>query len=290
MAVWVNSHWDEPTSLVVRLLTASATTLSNLPLTPPSENSSYTFEIYGPALSCSNNLSQSQETYLLNTVAGANEALQESGGCTYLGTQFPLNTANQSDMMTPPLLVYTRNASGQNIACDYYNATYNVEFDFRSGVQTTTLLNRTLLNKFFDISTAAYLQKPNQSVCVKFRTSNCSLGYPLPNDCCLESRPASQLSSYAAIARVFQRIVGGFMGFNAYDLITVNSTNILATAIAACPEFSGVGGVLEANENDIHSSQTGLSPSACRNGSIALTMEDLMTNFTLSMLSSSEVV
>lgn len=290
MAVWVNSHWDEPTSLVVRLLTASATTLSNLPLTPPSENASYTLDMYGPALSCSNSLSQTQETYLLNTVADANKALQESGGCTYLGTQFPLNTSIQSDMMTPPLLVYTRDTQSQNLACDYYNATYKVQFDFLSGVQTMTILDRTLLNKFFDISTAAYLQRPSQSICTKYNTSNCPMTYSPTGGCCLERRPASQLSSYAAIARVFQRIVGGFTGRNAYDLITVNSTSILATAIAACPEFSGVNGLLAANQNDVHSSQTGLSPSVCRNGSIALTMEDLMSNFTLSLLASSEVV
>lgn len=141
----------------------------------------------------------------------------------------------------------------KNVTCELYDASYDVHFNFTNGVQNTFLQNLTYL-------------APN---C--FSDANYNLSLP-------------QNKAAQAMMEVMRSILTGYIEGD--GTIFRKDTNVLATGLAGCPEFLQ-STVFNYPPGFFYGGQ--VVPSMCRNGSLELAMEDLFSNFTLSLFSSPQL-
>jgi hypothetical protein len=205
-----------------------------------------------------------------------------SNGAIYVGTSVPIDYNAPIPTKMAPFLI---SIGESNLACGFSNASYKIHFEFFNGVQTSTVVDRMLLDNLVDIAAfEIYSEGPNESETICLDTGYDAVS---PTSPCNQAIPASAPLAYKAMIQVFQELLEGTIYVDGANGPTViNSTSILVTGLASCPDFYSL---LNDSISNTENPSTYI-PSSCRNDSLALTMEELMTNFTLSMLSSPEMV
>ncbi|KFY90143.1 hypothetical protein V500_05281 [Pseudogymnoascus sp. VKM F-4518 (FW-2643)] len=276
---YINSSWVGPfaefqpavdgndftgtTPLVSRLLFASATTMQILPQVPPSPNCSYAIQFDGPALKCQAGIPTNFEKAFLATfnTSGTGAFETPTGDeSPYLGAGSSIIiTDNQTeqfpnDRNTEFLShVFFMRTDPKNVSCELYDASYDVAFNFSSGVQSTFVRNLT------------YLQ-PNIFSHANYNLSD------------------GQNKAAQAMMEVTRSLLTGFI--EGSGSIFIEDTNILATSLAGCPELKN-SEKLNFAPGFFFGGQ--IDPWMCRNGSLELAMEDLFTNSTLSLFSAPQL-
>lgn len=276
---YINSSWAGPfaefqpdvdgndftgtTPLVSRLLFASATTMQILPQDPPSPNCSYAIQFDGPALKCQAGIPSNFEKAFLATfnISGTGAFETPTGEKSpYLGAGSSIiivdnqTTTFPNDRNTKFLShVFFMRTMSKNVSCELYDASYDVAFNFSSGVQSTFVRNLT------------YLQ-PNIFSHANYNLSD------------------GQNKAAQAMMEVTRSLLTGYIEGD--GSIFIQDTNILATSLAGCPELKNAE-VLNFAPGFFFDGQ--IDPWMCRNGSLELAIEDLFTNFTMSLLSAPQL-
>lgn len=152
---WANfegaGNVESASAALNRLVAATSSSIAVLPFSAPFPNSSYTLDLYGPALKCEN-LSTALANNSLDT--GEAKSLQDAwdqtmnsplSGGGWASDNDPLYTAVSPGniSMYSHLFVNTNKGNGQNYSCHLWNTTYTLDFDFRDGIQSASI--RTLL-------------------------------------------------------------------------------------------------------------------------------------------------
>lgn len=144
-------------------------------------------------------------------------------------------------------------------ACQLRNASYNVEFEFSNGIQSTII------------------QKLELESSLDFNSSSLVSRLPINGG-------QAYLSMFLALTNLLSGTVGGQDGASSAGLLG-GGLPVLNTGIMACPEV--IQGWMNFPDQDVPPLNETTFPWMCRNGSVAKAVEDLANNFTLSLMSSS---
>ncbi|KAH8892986.1 hypothetical protein GQ53DRAFT_822484 [Thozetella sp. PMI_491] len=290
-----------PSSLIRRIAIQSALAREILPLPAPATNSSYALQFFGPTLQC-NEANSSQQpafnNYTRNLASRGTYVIPELLNLGINGTnpiyfelvysglsapfydpsrpfdeelvQFPLPLA---EILAPQIWIQTSNRS---IVCVLVNASFDIGFDFSSGHQTIT--HRQPVQVLNEIT---------------FRM-NCS------------GLTCMQISCFAGLFLAWSDILEGNVTLGATTdgwVFSEVSSDMLLTGLTACDEIENNGWNIPPYVN-LLVFQDGIQPQFlknlannifqretqdCRNRTIDRGIEDLASNITISMLSSSNL-
>lgn len=275
-----------------RLVLAVATQGSILNLTDaaPCSDCFYSLEFYGPALQCAE-LNSTMEAQIYQELLTARFAsLQETDEPLYAafvpwgqnGYTDVSNTTNntlygiKALYNNDPLFLdeasrdyaktYVNYNYSQTMECGLYNASYEVEFDFSNGVQSTNAKSFTYLN-----GVAAISDSPD----FLLRSYNSSGYNP-------EEIANFKVLSYQAVMEALNTILVGHIENLIYNGVKSTNTQVLSTPLANTAELQSI--LTTANELSVSTSAPTTSNS---NYSLASAIEDMSRNITISLFSSS---
>jgi hypothetical protein len=280
---------------ILRLAASVAAQGAVLPIAAPYPNSSYTLEFLGPSLSCGLSLNASLSRTIGQTIV--NQSCTDDG-CSGAGAVFVSfvptynsPSSNETDTVSTNVLsglsavlnatdlatgsvttdrpsTLDRSPTSEHmklfvvvpggsstgyfanttIECGLYNASYSVGFNFTNGLQTVNVLNRTLLNG------------------VPFNLTG-------PGD---TGQPASiPAVAYTSLMDSLGGLLVGVLDFSHYGEVTPHLTQIMSTVLVETQELASESGAAD------------VEPPTIANMTMTDALEDLFTNFTLSLFSDS---
>ncbi|KAF2138914.1 uncharacterized protein K452DRAFT_275818 [Aplosporella prunicola CBS 121167] len=247
---------------VTRLLSAVASSMGIIPITPQFANSSFTLHFHGPALKCESLADAKNNDQPVGDCRNCtslqrlwNSTMKNSNAAQYIYWQ----SAAPEDSHN---LLFIRTGTGVHVggtprynSCQLWNASYTAQFNFTDGAQTTT------------IKDLKYESTMNY-------TSSTSFGELPPGG-------RAYLSMFQAISTLLFGEVGITQGLSSSGMLGADLP-IVGTGLMACPEiladwkYDDKGTTLDQI----------VSPWMCRKNSVPAAVEDLFQNFTLSLLSS----
>jgi hypothetical protein len=272
--------------LVRKIAWETAEGMAVVPLIAPATNSSFSLQFFGPTLQCNDANSSQQVAFDSYTAAYADPSgtfvcsqlatlnitppyalVFSAFSSTLFNGDQPFNNINQfpspySNLVTPQIWVQTGNRS---IVCVLANASFDVGFEFSSGVQNLYQRKIEVINEL--------------SV-----TSTCE------GVACIEE--SSYFAHFLAWTNMLNGNVTMYPGYDAWELVEVSS-NMLITGLATCDEIANScwDSIFLQNSPSFHIPNVTDNnfPGAlwgCRNHTIDRGIEDLANNITISMLSS----
>ncbi|EPE36340.1 hypothetical protein GLAREA_05678 [Glarea lozoyensis ATCC 20868] len=250
-----------PSIVASRNAFASASSMGVLAQHAPFPNSSYPLKFLGPAYKCGN-VSESEEVRFNAVIWNEHHGFPAVGARVYYG----INPGRIITSDNPVLkdfnlqelgsgfnyISINKLSAAKNISYQMYNATYNVQFQFNNGIQST------IIHSVDSMNTYSYR------------------GYPDDMD------HDRSKSTYAAYADIFSSLISGKMYEGASQLNVPTGLNFGSTAIYMCPEvYNAIPDGYRQRETE--------SSSSCRNGTVERAIEDLSWNITLSMFTVPEL-
>lgn len=231
--------------------------MSILPSNAPFSNASFTIKFPGPALQCVN----------ASSIIAKNATMGDLWNKTMSGVDsdsrlaYLLNTTEREGYNNH-IFIYLKNytnttrQTGSRYSCNLYNASYDVQFTFRGGVQST-VVNRPVIPPSASPLFLKTMGSDSQSLLKDYNTSE-----------------AAYLSLYSAIST---RLLIARIAYSRIGLLLDDKTSvILWTGIPTCADFPAPTHMLNPLRN----------PSLCPSGSVVGAIEELFHNVTVSMLSS----
>jgi hypothetical protein len=227
-----------------------------LPQTPSSPNSSYAIKLDAPALKCEagvpDRFRKAFDATINSSVLTTNPATSPwfASGSEIIIRDAQTNNQTSGDGPTGFLshAFFVRTPS-KNVSCELYNGTYDLAFNFSSGVQESELKELKFLAPHVFSHT----------------------GYDLTNG----YNKAAQ-----SMMEVLRSLLTGFIEGDGQ--IFVEDTNVLATSLAGCPELINQE-LFQFEPKFFYGGQ--VEPWMCRTGALETELQDLFANFTVSMLS-----
>ena len=251
-------YFSNPSDLIRRQVSSVGITGSVSNIAPPVSNSSYHLTYYAPAIDCSH----ANDTVFKEISAVYNGSINNNFYTSFVPTSRTnitgmLNNTNNLDTLSKDhariffIVSFTKNLTV--IECGLFNASYVVLFNFSSFSQSAVIQNRTLLHEVWgDTYDAAATSKD-------FKVTNI-------------------LFNYLGIMSAFGELLVGSIGFGASGGIRRTLTSFTLTSLLGAQDVKPMWD---------RSSITSYSPIA-QNYTLAEGLEDLFTNITLSLFSSSQ--
>ena len=281
-----------------RLLTTVATGGRALQISPPSINSTFELEFYGPSLKCydlkaSNqdaneraeikqlrpmfdySIADAKAAYANKTVSGIDDKYRANGGELFFFFNRTIPRLVDTNLF-PDTLHFRLNGttySGQDnderveLSCKVFNTTYHVLFASTEAEQSTTVIKLERKEEF-------HLPRSNYSKEVIFSSGGYS--YDLDGGGS-QTRPTPSQLAFKAYSDALRLLLSGVIGQNFKSEVSMES-EFTITSLAYCPEIVDYFTASKSGRVE--------EPYLCRGGSMLLALEDLAQNFTLSMLSS----
>ncbi|KAL1641360.1 hypothetical protein SLS58_006059 [Diplodia intermedia] len=270
---WVNfegvGRIESSSAAINRLIATTSSSISILPFTAPSPNSSYTLTFDAPAIKCETlSAAIANNTIQLADAATLQKAWNESmsadlSSSTLFNQLYTGKTMSVLDTHYIPnhFFINTNGAGagGRNYSCHMWNASYTVLFRSVDGALTSTITA---------LAHTAPLRINGSGVATDYAPGQ-----------------IAYWSLYSALADILvTRIYYG----STCSLVGADAA-LFKTGIAACPEIMSSPD----DDDDTGGCGTGatsfegiLSPWMCRNASVPRAVEDLSHNVSLSLLSS----
>jgi hypothetical protein len=291
-----------PSPITVKLASQVTESIAVMPIPAPASNFSFSMDFFGPALSCSPATASQQASFDFYTEAAYQESKLLTGS-EYLDGQHNIteyllyysafspqlygfinvaspvpgipdtyNNWNASlpqpyyDNFNSCLVELWVQLANESLVCSLYNASYNVGFDYPNGVQNITHRTVTFENEW---------------------TSNISSADGGTNYAGVFASIAPMLYGNVSILRYDCQLKGNK---TTCYMLADTSSKILSSGVVSCPEFTHsfwqnnvANGNSPSEQPD--GSFAAFSSWECRNHSVALALEDLFANFTISLLS-----
>ncbi|ROV96276.1 hypothetical protein VMCG_07704 [Cytospora schulzeri] len=246
-----------PSPAVGRIVAATMSSISILPLNAPFPNSSYTLNFHGPAFRC-------QHLKSAVAQAGSDAASLQNAWDLTMDPKLPTGGTSLEPIYTAAspvadvgaegdtvyrLLFITLNwngITGSNYSCRLWNTSYTVDFDFDNGIQSTSIQ---------DLQHVA-----------PFRAD--------PNDTYVDPSPGQV--QYTAIYDALVASLTTQIEWGAHGKLSGQDSAVITSGLAACPEIRDM----------LQNLQHLFDERLCRAGDVPAAIEDLSHNVTLSLLSS----
>ncbi|KAE9377411.1 hypothetical protein N431DRAFT_453756 [Stipitochalara longipes BDJ] len=281
----------DPSPLIRKIASEAAEGTAVVPLAAPTANSSYSLQFFGPTLQCSDaNYSQQavfdsymmtyakqRDTFIfpqltehfINITTPYALVFSAFSSTLFNGDQPPNNGIELPppffNASTPQLWVQTGNRS---IICGLANASFDVGFEFKDGVQNIYQRRIEVVHEMSVLSTC------NGVSCVE---------------------GSSYFANFLAWTNMLNGNVTMYPGIDGWELVEASS-NVLITGLVACDEIaqSCWDSILLQNSSSFHipnvtNNNFPNEQWECRNRTIDRGIEDLANNITISMLSSSSL-
>lgn len=257
---------DSSSAAINRLMAATASSISTLPFDAPYPNSSYTLDFYGPAIKCENLSTAALDTAIdLGKASSLQEAWDKTMNASVTNSVSPLanpwfytaSTNSSTLHMYSHLFVNTGGPSGQNYSCHMWNTSYSVLFEFKDGVESSS------------IRALDYISPKN----IQAQGIPAFAGAVDPDY-------APGEVAYWSMFDALSRLVAVQLGVGSTGSMLNADSDIFKTGIVACPEIADDDMVKYTSLAKL------VSPWMCRRGSVVGAIEDLSHNLTLSLLSS----
>lgn len=296
-------------SITYRIATQAAVSFDTVPISPPVQSLSWTYDLnfYGPSVKCNPANSTQQQMFDSITDGFANESVfvfSEVNSASWnssIDPQYLLFSAWSTSFVTSgtpsampnvwlpgctdrtcffdPLQILIQ-TSTSSIVCDAVNESFSVTIAYINGTQQFTRreiepLEKDNLSPFF----------PSQIENFTFGTSD------IPQ---CEAATASYISHFFALSGLLVGNLTVFPYYTFYDQGSARvgeqwssiSSNIISTALSGCDDIQN--SPFKNLPNEIYFNNTfPTQPRICRNQTLLRAIEDLANNITLSYLSSS---